>query len=258
MSEQNIPNRFYSGLSGIVLPVPKYKYPEAFQQSSRLTYYASQFNSIEVNSSFYALPRAVTVAKWAAQVPEKFRFTFKLWKQITHVKSLQFEKSDVQQFLDVINNVGDKKACVLVQFPASFKSHHMTELEHLLDVIQNSNIGNAWDIAIEFRDPSWYCESMYELVDAYRCTIVRHDKSKAPSPYLTVNADTIYVRFHGPKGDYSGTYDDSFLSEYASYIRDWLGEGKSVFVYFNNTRGDAFNNLQKLNSFLLLSLPNTL
>src|SRR5689334_19673831 len=126
MSKQNISNRFFSGLSGIVLPVPKYKFPEEFQQTSRLTYYASHFNSIEINSSFYALPRAITVAKWAAQVPEKFRFTFKLWKQITHAKSLQFEKSDVQQFMDVINSVGDKKGCVLVQFPASFKSHHIT------------------------------------------------------------------------------------------------------------------------------------
>jgi uncharacterized protein YecE (DUF72 family) len=234
----------------VVLPIPKYKFPEEFQQTSRLTYYASQFNSIEINRSFYALPKGKTIAKWSNEVPEKFKFTFKLWKQITHVKGLQFQEADVKQFMDAIDNVGDKKGCLLVQFPASFKSHHIDQLERLLHVVQINNSTDSWKVAIEFRDSLWYSEETYDLASAYGAAIVVHDKSKATSPHVTVSSDFIYLRFHGPQGDYRGSYSEAFLDEYATYIREWLTEGKSVFVYFNNTMGDAFNDLKKLNTYM--------
>ncbi len=79
-------NNFYSGISGLVLPVPKAQYPPEFQDNSRLQYYASLFNSLEVNSIFYKLPRSSTIANWVESVPDNFRFTFKLSKTVTHVK----------------------------------------------------------------------------------------------------------------------------------------------------------------------------
>lgn len=82
---------FYSGLSGLALPIPKYLFPEPHRNSSRLTYYASLFNSVEINSTFYKLPMQKTVSKWAGEVPENFRFTFKLWKEITHVPGINFK-----------------------------------------------------------------------------------------------------------------------------------------------------------------------
>ena len=69
---------------------------------------------------------------------------------------------------------------------------------------------------------------------------------------MTLKSMAIYVRFHGPQGDYRGTYDEAFLHEYAAYIYEWLVEGKSVFVYFNNTMGKAFDNLKKLNEYVRL------
>ena len=60
----------------------------------------------------------------------------------------------------------------------------------------------------------------------------------------------MYVRFHGPTGNYRESYVDDFLYEYASYINEWIEEGKTVYVYFNNTMGDAFNNLKYLNAKL--------
>jgi uncharacterized protein YecE (DUF72 family) len=62
--------------------------------------------------------------------------------------------------------------------------------------------------------------------------------------------DTIYLRFHGPGGKYRGSYDDPILQEYSTYIREWQEEGKTVFVYFNNTMGDAVQNLATLNTFV--------
>src|ERR1041385_6356984 len=93
---------FYSGISGLQVPVPKYLFPPAYQLASRLTYYASLFNSIEVNSSFYKVPLAKTISRWAASVPGHFIFTFKLWKEVTHAKGLNFAKSDVRRFLSAI------------------------------------------------------------------------------------------------------------------------------------------------------------
>src|SRR6478735_6068117 len=103
MTQKITLQNFYSGISGLVLPIPKYKFPEAHQQSSRLTYYSSLLNSIEINRSFYVLPRGKTMAKWSHEVPENFTFTFKLWKQITHAKGLQFKESDVKDFLNAID-----------------------------------------------------------------------------------------------------------------------------------------------------------
>src|ERR1700749_3370129 len=122
-----------AGTSGLVLTVPnKQAFPPEFRDKSRLTYYASLFNSIEVNSSFYKVPMASTVKKWAGSVPDNFRFTFKLWRGITHNKQLTFNPEDVERFIKVIDCAGDKKGCLLVQFPASITLGNSNQLENLL------------------------------------------------------------------------------------------------------------------------------
>ena len=178
MAEQNIFGSYFSGISGLVLPIPKYKFPEDFQKSSRLTYYSSLFNSIEINRSFYVLPNGKILVKWANEVPDHFRFTIKLWKQITHTKRLQFQELDVKNFMTAVDNVGGKKGCLLIQFPASLKSQSMHQLNQLLHVVQFNNANNSWKIALEFRDSSWYTEDTYNLINAYNATIVIHDKSR--------------------------------------------------------------------------------
>jgi len=114
-------NSFYSGTRGLVLPVPQVLYPPEFSGKSRLTYYASLFNSVEINSSFYKMPKAATVLKWADSVPQNFQFTFKLLKAVTHAKALDFSAEDVDLFIQTVNNIGNKKGCLLVQFPPSLK-----------------------------------------------------------------------------------------------------------------------------------------
>src|SRR5690554_3131640 len=116
---------YYSGTSGLLLPVPnKSHYPKEFQDKSRLCYYFSLMNSIEINSSFYKIPLSATVDKWAGEVPEEFRFTFKLFKEITHNKDLAFDPNTLAKFFEIIAAVGNKKGCVLVQFPPSVRIGH--------------------------------------------------------------------------------------------------------------------------------------
>lgn len=243
-------HNFYSGLSGLQLPVPKYLFPPPYENASRLTYYASFFNSIEFNSSFYKIPRPSTVAKWAATVPEHFRFTFKLWKEITHAKGLNFNPEDVVTFFNSINAVNEKKGCLLIQFPPSIGKEYTVQIENLLDCISVSDPTKDWKVAVEFRNKSWYHEDVYELLDFYKATVVMQDIPKSATPLLDQNSNFLYLRFHGPTGNYRESYSEDFLKEYATLINDWKEDGKTVFVYFNNTMGDAFNNLTMLNRFV--------
>ncbi len=240
---------FYSGLSGLQLHIPQYLYPPPYENASRLTYYSTFFNSIEFNSSFYKIPRTVTVSKWAALVPEKFKFTFKLWKEITHRKGLQFNEEDVSSFFESINFVQEKKGCVLIQFPPGLGKEYIVQLDKLLVCISACNTDD-WKIAVEFRNKSWYHQSVYDLLDFHKATIVVHDIPKSATPLLHHKSDFMYIRFHGPTGNYRDSYSEDFLNEYASYLNEWMEDGKTVYVYFNNTMGDALNNLKSLNGLL--------
>lgn len=242
---------FYSGTSGLVLPVPnKQAFPPEFRERSRLCYYASLFKSIEVNSSFYKIPMGATVKKWAEDVPDGFRFTFKLWRDITHNKGLVFEPRAVEHFIDVINNAGNKKGSLLVQFPPSLKADSLPQLTNLLQCVRQADPDNNWQTAVEFRHASWYQEKTYYLLYRYQMGMVIHDMPASATPLMETEVNFIYLRFHGPGGKYGGSYSDDLLYEYADYIKNWLAEGKTVYTYFNNTMGAAVQNLAALNEII--------
>lgn len=239
---------FRAGTSGIVLPVPnKQAFPPEFADKSRLTYYSSLLNSLEVNSSFYKVPQPATVRKWADSVPDNFIFTFKLWQEITHIKGFAYKREDVLRFMEVIDQVGGKKGCLLVQFPPSLTVAQFKQVEELLDILQNIVPAHGWKVALEFRHPSWYIGEVYELADEYGSSIVLHDIPKSANKRVNKKADFVYLRFHGPEGDYRGGYPDDYLQQQAVQVVTWCKEGKDVYVYFNNTIGDALKNVMTLN-----------
>lgn len=242
---------FFSGISGLDLPVRRSGYPPEFREKSRLHYYASLFNSIEINSIFYKLPRSSTVANWAETVPADFRFTFKVSKAITHVKGLQFAAKDVDAFIKTVENIGDKKGCLLAQFPPSLKVEKLDQLQRLLETLGESTHNTRWKLAIEFRDPSWYEREVQELLEEYDAAMVIQDIPNSATPLSYASGDAVYVRFHGPEPRYRGDYTDEYLKQYASYMNGWLAQKKTVYVYFNNTVGAAVKNLQTLNSYVL-------
>lgn len=242
--------KFYSGTSGLILPVPKSGYPPEFHDKSRLTYYAAIFNTVEVNSSFYKIPLARTIEKWSDSVPDSFRFTFKLWKGITHVKELAFDPAHVNNFIKALSYANDKKGCLLVQFPPSLTNKNLPELEHLLICIRNSDLSLLWNVAVEYRNRSWYDKATYKVLEKYKTALVLHDIPASATPFNDYHSDVMYLRFHGPAGGYRGSYTDDLISEYAGYIQSWLSENKTVYVYFNNTMGGAFKNLMHLNNLI--------
>ena len=240
----------YIGTSNVVLPGKKSTFPKAFKIKSRLNYYSSLFTSVEVNSSFYKVPMYSTCEKWANDVGDDFRFTIKLWKQISHVKELVFNVTDIDLFLKRTEAFRDKKGCLLLQFPGKITFDYFNKVEEILSFISQSAFAFDWQKAVEFRDASWYTGEAFEMLDEYNASMVLHDNPKAKSEVLNKKAGVLYLRFHGPNGDYRDSYSLGFSKDRTELIKEWRKKGKDVYAYFNNTAGDAFINartLQELN-----------
>lgn len=239
---------FYSGTSNILLPIRQSRFPPEYASASRLTYYASLYSSVEINASFYKVPKPATVAKWSDSVPEQFRFTFKVPKAVTHAKGLQFNGEELEAFAETVARAGAKKGCLLVQFPPSVKSDKQESLEAILELLKSDVKG--WHIAVEFRDNSWYNSGVYRVLKHYGAGMVEQDMPRSATPQVTVAEDFAYLRFHGPDGSYRSTYDEAFLALRAKRIAAWIKEGREVYAYFNNTMGDALGNLETLNAMV--------
>lgn len=241
---------FRIGTSGIALPGSKESFPADFQLQSRLSYYASLFNTLEVNSTFKKIPRTATFEKWALDVGPDFQFTLKLWKEITHVKKLSIDFTNINTFVDASKHIGNKKGCLLLQFPASITAEYFSTAEEILLKLKELTIELNWRKAVEFRSLTWHNELTFDLIQKYEATLVLHDMPKSANLIPNEKLPFYYFRFHGAKGDYRGSYDNSFLEEQADKIRNALGNGKDVYAYFNNTMGDAFENAISLKSMV--------
>ena len=192
-----------------------------------------------------------TCERWAVDVGADFSFTIKLWKEIIHVKQLLFKAGDIDMFLKRIMPFGKKKGCLLLQFPGKITLDYFNEVEEILSLIKQSEFALGWTPVIEFRNASWYKGEAFELLDEYHASMVLHDHPKAKNEVLNKKATVVYLRFHGPIGDYRGSYSLKFLAEKTIQIKKWINDEKEVYVYFNNSVGDAFNNartLQEMNS----------
>ncbi len=248
----NKTGRILIGTSNIVVPGNKTTFPPAFQQGTRLHYYGSLFNTVEINACFYKIPRFTTYEKWATEVPHDFQFSLKLTRDATHAKDLCGDWSQMERFMQTAAGIGSKKGCLLVQFPGKITLDYFSKVEEIMQYLRDLDPADSWKKAIEFRNDSWYVGETRELLNEYHAAMVLHDIPKGKLSEPLTKAGFIYIRFHGPKGDYRGSYDDKFLKTKAKEIKTWLKESKDVYVYFNNTIGNAFENALKLKELIKL------
>ncbi len=238
------------GTSNVTIPGNKASFPPAFRLKSRLHYYSSIFNTVEINSSFYRTPQLATYKKWADDVPDDFQFSLKLSKEITHVPGLETAPNSMQKFLHPASGIANKKGCLLIQFPGKISLDHFKQVEQLLEELKGQDPLHEWRTAVEFRNASWYVSETTELLNEYAATMVLHDFAKAKISVTTALADFIYLRFHGPQGDYRDSYTNHFLEQQATKIRHWIDSGMDVYAYFNNTIGNAYENAISLKKML--------
>ncbi len=239
------------GTSNVVIPGNKQSFPEAFKTKSRLAYYSSLFNTVEINSSFYKVPMPETFVKWATETAEGFHFSIKLWKEITHVKLLNFKLPDIHLFLDAAVMAGEKRGPLLIQFPGKINVEFYNHVQELLSEIRYYTAGIDWRLAVEFRDSSWYIRETMEMLEEYDASLVLHDIPRSAVKVPLENSSFIYLRFHGIKGDYRGSYTEKQLAATAKQIKTWAKAGKDVYVYFNNSLGDAYGNARRLQELVL-------
>ena len=236
------------GTSNIVLPGNRQTFPAAYQDKSRLHYYSSIFNTLEINSSFYKIPMAKTFAKWSMDVPGNFQFTVKLSRDITHAKELIYDASVISKFINAASQLGEKKGCLLMQFPGKINLDYFNKVEKILH--QLKEVGGGWRVAVEFRNATWYTGETNELLDEHKASLVIQDLPKARNEIVNNQTDFVYIRFHGPAGNYRGSYSDDTLNDKAKQITSWIKEGKDVYAYFNNTIGSAFENAMFLKKLI--------
>ncbi|MEO6613261.1 MAG: DUF72 domain-containing protein [Chitinophagaceae bacterium] len=238
------------GTSNVVVPGNKQTFPPAFRQKSRLHYCSSIFNTVEINSSFYKVPLRSTYTKWTLDVPADFQFSLKLHREITHVKELKGKLDSMDQFMETASGAGKKKGCLLIQFPGKITLDYFDKVENILQQLDKLDESREWRKAVEFRHPSWFLGETWELLDEYGATMVLEDIPKARQEEQRGKAGFVYMRFHGPKGDYRDSYSDKFLQDKARQIKQWLCKGMDVYAYFNNTLGNAYANAIKLKDLL--------
>ena len=234
--------RLYVGTSGWAYDWEDF-YPEEIPHRCRLDYYAQQFQTVEVNYSFYRLPRAATYEKWAGQTPEAFLFALKLSRFITHVKRLQGVKKAFRQFVVRATPLGARLGPILVQLPPSFKLD-VRLLERFLEGA--SEVGEERDLdplrlAFEFRHPTWFASDAkpaLAVLERRGAAFVCGHSSRYPYPDPEpLTGDFMYLRFHGPEEMFASAYGRNGLKRWVPLIEAWLEGGIDVFAYFNNDVG---------------------
>ncbi len=205
-------------------------YPPDLPKSRYFEYYASHFDTVEMNSIFYHLPKSKTIEHWLQKSPEHFLFSIKAYRGITHYKKLE-AKEELYLFIHLIKPLRPKLGAILFQLPPSL---HF-DLERLAHFLQLLPAGYRY--AVEFRHSSWYQEATYELLRRYEVAMCLHDFGKKITPFK-ITAPFIYVRFHGANGRYVGSYDESVLASWAQKLRPHC-QTKEIFCYFNNDFGGA-------------------
>jgi uncharacterized protein YecE (DUF72 family) len=221
-------------------------YPPGLPASRWLEHYATLFDTVEVNSTFYRLASPSAVARWVEQTPDDFIFTVKASRYLTHMKRLLDLDEGVKRFYDAIAPLAEspKLGPVLWQLPDSFRRDD----ERLTNALEHLPPGRH---CFELRHESWFVEEVYALLRAHGVALALGDHPKRPWVPLVLTADWTLIRFHYGHRGHRGNYSDAELVEWADRLRG-LREQAELFVYFNNDwEAFAVHNALKLRRMLV-------
>ncbi len=202
-------------------------YPEKLPQKRWFEYYAQQFDTVEINNSFYRLPSEDIFDAWRGQAPPGFLYAVKAHRYITHVRRLIEPADPLDHFLSRARRLGPSLGPVLYQLPPRWHAN-VTRLARFAALLPVDMLN-----VVEFRDPAWFIPAVYDVLRSHGISFCIFHTPNLPCP-LEVTAPAVYVRFHGSGAPGGGPYDDAALRTWAARIREWLGEDHDVYVYFNN------------------------
>lgn len=216
-------------------------YPADLPQRKWFEYYCTIFNTVELNVTFYRLPLAKTFDRWYKETPSDFVFSLKGSRFITHVKRLTDPEQPLELFFERTLRLKEKLKVVLWQFSPGFKID-IGRLEHFLKLIKKYPTRNT----LEFRHESWITDDVINLCKEYDVSICMADWPEFIDN-LPVTADFVYIRRHGEGGSYATCYSKTELKRDAKRIKNYIRDGRDVFIYFNNDyNGYAPGNAKEL------------
>jgi uncharacterized protein YecE (DUF72 family) len=156
-------------------------YPADISADDMLRYYATRLPAVEINNTFYRLPRGSVLASWAAAVPESFRFAIKASRRITHIRRLKGAHEETGYLLSALETLGERLGVVLYQLPPNLRKD-LPRLQEFLELLR----GKARSV-FEFRHPSWYDDDVYALLRQRRCAVCvsEEDGEEANPPVAT-------------------------------------------------------------------------
>ena len=205
-------------------------YPADLPLKDWLAYYAGQFDTVEINNSFYRLPEAETFAGWRDSVPRGFVYAVKASRFLTHMKKLKEPEAPLQRLLERVVQLQFALGPVLYQLPPRWPLN-LERLNTFLGALPGGR-----HHVVEFRDPSWYVAPVYEALTKHRVALCLHDLQGAAPPDRRLVGPFIYARFHGPSR-YGGRYADDTLADWATWCEAHNARGVPVYAYFNNDIG---------------------
>jgi uncharacterized protein YecE (DUF72 family) len=220
-------------------------YPRGLPARRWLEHYATLFDTVEVNTTFYRLAKPESVARWVAETPPQFVFALKASRYMTHMKRLTDLESGLERFYAAIEPLvsSPKLGPVLWQFPASFQRDE----DRLASALAILPPGRH---AFEFRHRSWFTADVLELLRAYGAALAYGDHPERPWQPLELTTDWTFVRFHYGRRGRRGNYSETELREWAERLTG-VREQAELFAYFNNDwEGFAVSNALRLRELL--------
>ena len=231
------------GTAGWTIPAAvRARFGEA---GTHLQRYATRFSCVEINSSFYRPHRQTTYARWAASVPDDFRFALKLPKEITHVRRFAECIEPLERFLHETSALGEKRAVVLVQLPPSFAFD--AALADMFFAAVRERYGGA--LACEPRHPSWFSADADALLRRFATARVAADPAIVPAAAAPGGWNGFcYYRLHGAPRTYYSAYAEAALQALVTRLR---AEAQPAWCIFDNTAlGAATGNALDVQSLL--------
>ena len=193
-----------------------------------LQFYVRHFDAVELNNTFYRLPRVEVLRDWREATPPDFCFAVKGSRFITHNKKLKDPENAIENILPrAVDGLGPKLGPVLWQLPPKWKLN-LERLDEFLAILPRE-----LRYAFEFRHESWVVPETLRLLRRYNAAFCIYELAGYHSP-IEVTADWAYVRLHGPGGKYQGSYPRATLRRWAERIATWSHELKQIHVYFDN------------------------
>ncbi len=215
-------------------------YPDGLPVQRWLEHYATLFDTVELNASFYGLPSATVFGSWARRVPVGFRFATKASRYLTHVRRLREPAEPLDRLWTRVRRLGPHLGPMLYQLPPRWKPN-LARLDAFLEAVPSGP-----PQAVEFRDARWYLPEVRRALNTHRVALCLHDmpgSTTLPEPV----GPFVYVRFHGSGTVYGGGYPTHELAEWASRFRAWREAGLDVWAFFNNDiGGHAFRDAARL------------